>query len=220
MTNTVQPIRNKNDLQNMYMVAIEHDRRNVLNTKHNHFQWYLLLLIGFNTALRVSDLLQLKAQDIRGEAVNVKARKTHKATRIVMNENARMEAIKALKDYSDDEYIFHGQYSENPVNRITAYRIIKSIADSAGVKCSVGCHSLRKTYAYWYYKESGDLATLQKILGHESRRDTLTYIGIADDEQDRMTKGFTACLPGWLDENGILYRRNKPNKPKHKTGKR
>lgn len=53
--NTAEPIRNKEDLAHIkdYYKTIRPNTRN-----------YLLIIIGLNTALRVSDIIQLKWQDV------------------------------------------------------------------------------------------------------------------------------------------------------------
>lgn len=43
----------------------------------------------------------------------------------------------------------------------------------------VGTHTMRKTYGYWFYKRSKDVAELQVILNHSHPEITLKYIGIA-----------------------------------------
>ena len=52
----------------------------------------------------------------------------------------------------------------------------------------LGCHSMRKTFGYHYYKQTKDIALLQKIFNHSSPAITLAYIGI---DQDRMDRAYT-----------------------------
>jgi integrase len=46
----------------------------------------------------------------------------------------------------------------------------------------IGTHTMRKTFGYWYYKQTKDVAKLQIILNHSHPRITLKYIGITDEE--------------------------------------
>lgn len=63
-----------------------------------------------------------------------------------------------------------------------AYNIIKNAAVKAGVTSAVGCHTLRKTFGYWHYKQFNDVAMLQKIFNHTTPEETLIYIGITDEQ--------------------------------------
>ena len=58
------------------------------------------------------------------------------------------------------------------------------IARKAGIQERIGCHTLRKTFGYHYYKMTGDVVSLQRILCHSSRRETLLYIGVVQEEID------------------------------------
>ena len=64
------------------------------------------------------------------------------------------------------------------------------IARKAGIQERIGCHTLRKTFEYHYYKMTGDVVSLQRILCHSSRRETLLYIGVIQEEIDNSLRGF------------------------------
>ena len=49
---------------------------------------------------------------------------------------------------------------------------------------------MRKTFGYHYYKQTKDIATLQKIYNHSSPSITLRYIGIVQDEIDKAFDNF------------------------------
>ena len=46
----------------------------------------------------------------------------------------------------------------------------------------IGTHTMRKTFGYWFYKQTKDVAKLQSILNHSHPSITLTYIGITEEE--------------------------------------
>lgn len=58
---------------------------------------------------------------------------------------------------------------------LQAYRQINKSTD--GVE-HVGNHTLRKTFGYWFYKATKDIAILQKILHQSHPSVALRYIGI------------------------------------------
>jgi integrase len=62
------------------------------------------------------------------------------------------------------------------------------IAKQAGIEDRIGCHTLRKTFGYWYYKMTGDVVSLQRILCHTFQRETLVYIGVIQENIDESLK--------------------------------
>ena len=49
-----------------------------------------------------------------------------------------------------------------------------------------GTHSLRKTFGYHYYKNTKDIATLMQVFNHGSQNITLRYIGIEQEDLDKV----------------------------------
>ena len=133
---TTKPIKDKTDLEaikNYYL-----DKKEYRN--------YTLIIIGLNTALRISDILSLTWKDVYHYKKNcfhnhiyLTEKKTGKRTVIALNQSV-IEALKTLLAsdfYQDklpkpDEYIFIGRKNTGmPINRVQAYRIIKEAATAA-----------------------------------------------------------------------------------------
>lgn len=183
----VQPIRDLDVLQKCYDIAREHDK----HRKTGEVCWELILLVGFNTSLRVSDFRRFKVQDLRGkDYAQIQAKKTRKEARILINPQARREINRLLAGRKADEYIFQSRQKDSvthkyrPISRQRCYQIINHIAREAGVEERVGCHTLRKTFGYHYYKMTGDVVSLQRILCHSYQRETLVYIGVIQENID------------------------------------
>ena len=77
-----------------------------------------------------------------------------------------------------------------PIGRSQAEKIISDAAINIGIDYPVGTHTMRKTFAYHFYKKTKDIATLQLILGHDSPKQTLEYIGITQDMMDYAMANF------------------------------
>lgn len=183
----VQPIRDLDTLQKFYEIAREHDSYK----KTGEVSWELILLIGFNTSLRVSDFRRFKVGDLRGkDYAQIQAKKTGKEARILINPTARKEINRLLAGRKADEYIFQSRIKDSvthkfrPITRQRFYQIINNIAKLAGVEERIGCHTLRKTFGYHYYKMTGDIVSLQRILCHSFQRETLVYIGVIQENID------------------------------------
>ncbi len=191
--NAVQPIRDEDALRRCFEIAREHDRVR----KKGEVCWELLLSVGFSTSLRISDISRMRVRDIVGtERVQVKAQKTGKVTNIFVNREARKRIERLLRGKAPDELVFPSRQKDpetgqiRAITRQRAYQIINRIAREAGVQDRIGCHTLRKTFGYRYYKTTGDVVSLQRILCHSSSRETLLYIGVIQEEIDNSLRGF------------------------------
>lgn len=191
--NTVQPIRDEETLRRCFEIAREHDQRR----KKGEVCWELLLSVGFSTSLRISDISKMRVRDIVGtERVQVKAQKTGKVTNIFVNREARKRIERLLRGRGPDELVFQSRQKDpetkqpRAITRQRAYQIMNHIACEAGIKDRIGCHTLRKTFGYRYYKATGDVVSLQRILCHSSSRETLLYIGVIQEEIDNSLRGF------------------------------
>lgn len=191
--NAVQPIRDMEVLDRCYDIARRHDR----SRKTGEVSWELLLLVGLNTSLRISDIRRFRVRDLRGrDYAEIKAQKTGKEARILINPPARRAINRLLAGRDADEYVFKSRQQDTsthrarPITRQRAYQILNRIAREAGIRDHIGCHTLRKTFGYHYYKMTGDVVSLQRILCHSSRRETLIYIGVIQEEIDESLMKF------------------------------
>lgn len=179
---TTMPIEDMHMVNKWLQIAKDHDAKR----KRGGVSWYLLLVLGFNTGLRIGDICSLRVKDVRGrERVNIEAQKTDKMSDVKLQAAAQKVLASALKDKNEDEYVLISRQKgrkdgkEKPISRQRCYSIIKEIAGQAGFEEHVGCHTMRKTFAWNYYKASGgDLAKLQKILNHSSQEATIHYLGL------------------------------------------
>lgn len=190
----VQPIRDKAVLNRCFEIARAHD---AARRDEDKMSWELLLVVGFNTSFRISDLVRLKVKDVRGQDfVRVTAQKTGKEARIAMNGSVRAAINRLTAGRGANEWLFLSRQRDGKtlgrraISRQRAYQIINEVCRAAGAKERIGCHTTRKTFGYHFYKQYHDLVKLQRILGHSSSRDTLVYIGMIDDEVDESLRRF------------------------------
>lgn len=186
---TVSPIEDDKTVAAWLSIAKEHDA----HMQRGGASWYLLLLLGFNTGLRIGDLCRLKVGDVRGrERVLLQAQKTGKEADVKLQAAAQKALYTRLRDRDENEYVLESRQKSRqtgeakPITRQRAYGIVKQIAQISGFTGRVGCHTLRKTFALDYYESSGDLADVQKILNHSSQAATLHYLGLDKKHQDEV----------------------------------
>ncbi|MEK4068011.1 tyrosine-type recombinase/integrase [Peribacillus frigoritolerans] len=155
---------------------------------------YILFLLGINTGLRVTDLLSLKIKDIEGKMeVIIKEGKTKKPRMIQLN--TICNELGAYIATIDGEWLFPSRKGDKPISKIQAYRQLNKAADMVDIE-GVGTHTMRKTFGYWHYKRSKNLAELQMILNHSHPVITLKYIGVADEGTEGSLYDFTLWEDG------------------------
>jgi integrase len=184
--NFVEPIRDRKKIAQI---------KNLLRGQY-HYRDLLLFVVGINTALRISDLLQLRVSHFtdnnRGiqRRFSIKEQKRGKRHEVVINNSIRQaltEYIKAYPGVEDkpEHYIFFNTktnaYTE-PIKRGQAWKLIHSICQEVGLQGNYGTHSLRKTWGYHARMQGVDLALIMHKLNHESIAYTKRYLGITDDE--------------------------------------
>lgn len=154
---------------------------------------YILFLIGINTGLRVSNLLQIETQTIlklkrkKRKEFKIKEGKTKKEHMI--NLTSIFDEVYSYSQTLESTWLFPSRKGDQPISKIQAYLQLQKAADFAGIE-SIGTHTMRKTFGYWFYKQTKDVAMLQEILNHSTPQITLTYIGINKEEKDNILDSF------------------------------
>lgn len=183
---TTQPIRNKKTLENF---------RNYYKKEENKPRNYALIVFGLNSALRISDILNLKWKDVCNSAgylehIIVTEKKTGKKNVLALN-RAMKEALdyyrKTIETIDSEHYILSSQkVKDEPITRSQAFRIIQKAAQKCGMKEPVSCHSLRKTFGYYAWKNGTPPALLMSIYNHSSYEITKRYLGIEQLDKDEV----------------------------------
>lgn len=187
--NTAQPIRNAEDLKRL---------KNYYVVQNPNLRNQVLIVMGLNTALRISDILSLKwgsvydfnRKEFKSHIVLVE-QKTGKVSTIFMNANIQ----KALEKYKDElkqnnrlvrreQYLFRHTNKNVPISRVQAFRLIKDAAEGSKIPGVICCHSLRKTFGYHAWKRGVPPALLMNIFNHSSYEITKRYLGIEQDDRD------------------------------------
>jgi len=144
---------------------------------------YIMFLIGINTGLRIGDLLKFKVVDIKGKKrVVIYEGKTKKKREINLS-NIYDELNAYINTLGNTKWLFPSRKGYNAISTTQAYRQFVKAAEMVDIE-SVGLHTCRKTFGFWFYKKEKDIAKLQYILNHDKPSTTLLYIGITQEEVD------------------------------------
>ncbi len=177
--NIVEPIRNKDDLKKIETALANQSLRDLL-----------FFVMGTNSGLRISDILNLNVGDVKDKThITIIEKKTKKYKKFPINEKLQKLIEIHTKNRKNKEPLFKTVY-DNRLDRHQAYRIINNVCAELGIEYKVGTHSLRKTFGYHHYIKFNDIALLQKILNHSSTSITLRYIGIEQDKIDESYMNF------------------------------
>jgi integrase len=186
--NTVQPIKNAAQVRAI-LEALEAD------TSPHGRRMYLLFATGIYTGLRISDLVRLRAGNVRGDYIRLKEQKTGKRQSILINKALRAIYNARLKGYADDDFLFpsrkRGPDGEPaPISTRAAAYDMKCIAKRFNINEPFACHSMRKTYGYQLYN-GGHGATLEELrqqFNHSKEAVTRRYIGVDEEIRNRHVK--------------------------------
>lgn len=183
--NYVQPIRSKEKIQEMKE-----------ELKKNGTRDYLLFTFGINIGLRISDIIKLKVKDVCNtdgtlkEHIEIIENKTNKIKRFKINPLLSEDLLSYVKNKDFNEYLFKSRNGKNQhITRNRSYTILNIAAKKVGLE-EIGTHTLRKTFGYWFYKQTHDIALLQQLFNHSSPSITLRYIGINQDVIDSAYDNF------------------------------
>lgn len=183
---TTSPIKNRDNLEIF---------KDYYLTKKPNLRNYTLIILGLNTAFRISDLLKLQWKDVYDmnqqkfrEHIVLTEQKTGKERMVAMN-NTVLQILnyyyKINDPHEQTSYLFPSAKNKTlPITRTQAYRLIKEAAVHTGLGEHISCHSLRKTFGYHAWKQGVPPAMLMNIYNHSSYKITKRYLCIEQDERD------------------------------------
>ena len=141
-------------------------------------KYYIMFEIGVGTGLQLQEILKFKNKDIRGKDSIEANIGTKNIKRTILIPPELKEIINAYTEGKDPEAFLILGHASSPaaLSREQAYRALKSAGKSMGLT-SIGAQTMRKTFAWRYYKSTGDIYYLQNLLNHASPSITYRYIG-------------------------------------------
>ena len=178
-----------------------------------------LFMLGVSTGGRISELLSLTVGDVYQNQKPVtdllfdkSIVKGGEISRAVPVNTDGSRAIEDLIGWHREQYgkldvkrpLFpsrNGQ-GEKRMSRRTAHDVLKDAFETAGLNGKLATHSLRKSFAQRLYDQTGDIFTVQEMLGHKSVVTTQKYLGVNyASVRDALQK---MSLDAELHEIGIL----------------
>ena len=147
----------------------------------------LIIEMALGTGLRVSELANLKIDDIhirKGQNSLIVNNGKGDKDRVVGFNNKLKTLIQEYLDYrkSMSSYLFASERGEK-MTRFGVGRVFKTMASKACLDSKHSIHTLRHTYATNLYKASSyNLRMVQKQLGHSSITTTTVYSDVLNQD--------------------------------------
>ena len=155
----------------------------------------LLFTMGINNSLRITDLLQIKVEDIRhkpmGTCLTIKEHKAGKENILVINPvvyQALQDYIRRMLHYNYSKewvYLFQSRKGGKPLSLSSVNAKVKKWTLDVGLIGNYGAQSLRKTWGFHQKTRFGvSFNVLCKRFNHSSPAHTMRYLGILEEKTD------------------------------------
>ena len=148
----------------------------------------LIIRMLYATGLRVSELVNIKLNDINEGERTIKVLGKGSKERIVVFGNNTKEALddylnrgRREVDINNSEYLFLNK-DGNRLSTRYVRKIIDDIIFKASIDMHVSPHMLRHTFATGMLNNGADLVSVKDLLGHESLNTTSIYTHITNEQ--------------------------------------
>ncbi|MBM2820538.1 MAG: xerD [Candidatus Berkelbacteria bacterium] len=161
-----------------------------------------ILDLFFSTGLRVSELCDLKKDDINLEKSEFSVSGKGGKVRVVFLDHEARESIKGYLNIRNDKipYLFisyghslHPSPSSlhpSPITPRSVQRMIRKYAKMAGITKHVSPHTMRHSFATDLLMSGADIRSVQQLLGHSSITTTQIYTHVTDQHLAEVHQAF------------------------------
>lgn len=157
------------------------------NKRLEHLRNVAMIYSLYSSGMRVSELVELRREDLDDEEHMAKVSGKGDKQRIVPLDAASWESIKTYLEARDGKrdsvrglpvFSQHGTNSGNRVLPLTTNRvrqIFSDLREKYGIEFKMTPHSMRRNFATTMLRKTGHLAAVQDMLGHSSPETTRIY---------------------------------------------
>lgn len=159
------------------------------------FKYALYCILSFALALRISDVMKLKWSDVMGhKELVIQEKKTRKVKSISIGPKTadRIDDIYYKLGKPDKhKWIFMNYLGTAPMSTQYINRVMKTWKDKYNLHIgNISSHTFRKTFGRYVYDKMNRteeaIILLQRIFRHSSPQTTMIYIGLRDDEVNKI----------------------------------
>lgn len=148
----------------------------------------LIISLLYSTGLRVSEIVNLKVEDLNfGEHTGwVRRGKGAKDRMFILSESLSKE-IEEFSKSKGGTYVFS---KDKPLTTRNIQKIIKNARIRAGINKKVTPHTLRHSFATHLLEQGTDIRVIQTVLGHSSLSTTQVYTHVSSDQLKKIKNPF------------------------------
>lgn len=201
-TNPMEEISNPKIRKSLPKVLTEEEINKLLDIPlNNHFDYrnIAMLELMYSSGLRVSELVNLKVNDVDLDEGLVRIFGKGSKERIVPLDDYAIDEIntyitshrRELFKHGENDYLFLNNHGEK-ITRQGFFKILKKIAQEKNIKTEFSPHTLRHSFATHLLKHGADLRSIQELLGHSDISSTQIYTHITNE---RLKKNYTEFHP-------------------------
>ena len=148
-----------------------------------------MLELLYGSGLRVSELINIKLNDISFDECFIKVIGKGNKERIIPLSDISLDYLKiyinnyrnTLIKHENNEYLFLNNHG-NKMTRQGFFKIIKSLAKEKNIKKEISPHTLRHSFATHLLMNGADLKSIGDMLGHSSISTTEIYTHIGNEK--------------------------------------
>ena len=155
---------------------VEKIAEKVSNPKHK-----LMILLAYSGGLRVSEVVNLRVQDINlGEnTIHLKNTKGKKDRITILSEKLKSPLTSLIWGKKANNYVFESERG-GKLTTATPQKAFQKALKKAGIKKPATFHSLRHSFATHLLENGVDVRYVQELLGHQSIRTTQRYTKVTN----------------------------------------
>jgi len=155
----------------------------------------VIMSLMLHCGLRLSEVINLKPGNInltKGK-LRVESGKGKKDRDLAIPDylNYLLEAWRNIRPKSN---FFFSTLKGRKLSDRYIQQMVKRYSQKAGIEKKISPHTLRHTYATQYYRQTKDIETLRRILGHSDISTTTIYITLANIDVENGMKSFRGFL--------------------------
>ena len=158
-----------------------------LNTPYDYRNKAMIELL-YATGLRVSELINLKVEDIDLNECIVRCMGKGSKERIIPIGDIALKYIKIyIESYrsllikKQTDYLFISNYGKN-ITRQGFFKILKKLSITQGILKDFSPHTLRHSFATHMLEYGADLKIIQELLGHSDLSTTQIYTHLTNEK--------------------------------------
>ena len=164
-------------------ILSKNEVKKILNSLDNEKHKTILYII-YSAGLRVSEVVNLKCEDIDIDRmlVRIKQDKGRKDRYTLLYKLSLKKLKKYFELYKPQKWLFPGAKPTKHLTKRTVQRIFKKAAKKAKINKNVSVHALRHSFATHLLENGIDLRYIQELLGHKSSTTTEIYTHVSKGE--------------------------------------